>query len=379
MRKKLNIKQFIEKAKKVHGDKYDYSKTKYVESLKKLKIICPEHGEFSQNPASHLRGNGCMKCSYKYKSSNTCAFVKKSKKIHGDKYDYSKVRYTNSHTKIYVICKIHGEFTPNPGDHLSGSGCPKCGYKTTSAKLLSNNLEFIKKSIKIHDNKYDYSKVKYSGILKRVCIICPKHGEFFQTPRCHLNKRGCEKCHQESRKLTTEEFIEKSKKIHHNLYDYSKVDYDGYYKKVNIICKKHGSFSQKPILHLSGCGCPTCKRSKGEIYVENYLKLKNISYIPQYEFFDCKGGKRFLPFDFVILNNDNMPNKVIEFQGRQHYEQVEKWDFESTKINDKIKFNYCNNNKIPLLLIPYWEMKNIEIILEKFLNSQPISQIHEDQ
>ena len=126
--KKLSTEEWIQKAKKVHGDKYDYSKVKYYNAHTKVCIICPIHGEFWQTPASHLMGNACPKCGGKTKL-NTDKFIHRAKEIHGDKYDYSKVEYINATTKVCIICPIHGEFWQTPAKHLSGKGCKKCGIE----------------------------------------------------------------------------------------------------------------------------------------------------------------------------------------------------------------------------------------------------------
>lgn len=125
---KLN--KFIKKAKSVHGNKYDYSKVCYVNSQTKVCIVCPEHGEFWQTPANHIRGNKCPICSNKgrgrIKRSSTEEFIEKAKSVHGDKYDYSKVEYVNSNTNVEIICNTHGSFYQKPLNHLNGQGCPKC-------------------------------------------------------------------------------------------------------------------------------------------------------------------------------------------------------------------------------------------------------------
>ena len=186
------LKLFVEKSIKVHGNKYDYSKVKYINSQTKVCIICPEHGEFWQTPASHVRGYNCPKCANKKrgdtfrKTSNH--FINQAKNIHGNKYDYSKVNYINSSTKVCVICPEHGEFNILPQNHLLGQGCPKCAGKHLSTK------EIINKFKNVHGNKYDYSKVEYSKMHEKVLIICPEHGEFWQTPSKHISGQGCPKC-----------------------------------------------------------------------------------------------------------------------------------------------------------------------------------------
>lgn len=125
--KKLTTEQFIEKAKEIHGDKYDYSKVNYINSHSEIEIICPIHGSFFQKAYIHLQGHGCPKCvDRKIQLKSLKNFVEDAKKIHGDKYDYSLVDYKNSKTKIKIICPEHGTFEQTPNAHLRGNGCPCC-------------------------------------------------------------------------------------------------------------------------------------------------------------------------------------------------------------------------------------------------------------
>lgn len=192
--KKLTTKEFIEKARIVHGNKYDYSKVEYTDSKTYVTIICPIHGEFETKPNTHLNGKGCKKCSHRSFKYVTEEFIKKAKLVHGDKYDYSKVDYVNNKTKICVICPIHGGFWQTPSSHLSGRGCKQCKGDKIREKKRKDTETFINESKKNHDNKYNYSKVEYVNAHTKVCIICPKHGEFWQTPDDHLNGKGCGKC-----------------------------------------------------------------------------------------------------------------------------------------------------------------------------------------
>ena len=196
--KKVNTQSFIEKAKFIHCDKYDYSKVEYKSAREKVCIICPEHGEFWQTPTNHLSGNGCPVCAdlsrVKNKSLTKDEFIEKARKIHGDKYDYSKVEYKNYMTKVCIICPEHGEFWQKPNNHLSGYGCKKCANEMLSQMKRSNKDKFVEKARKIHGDKYDYSKVEYVNSRTKVCIICPMHGEFWQTPNKHLSGEGCPGC-----------------------------------------------------------------------------------------------------------------------------------------------------------------------------------------
>ena len=253
---KSNTKDFIEKSILIHGDKYDYSKVDYKNSITKVIIICKTHGEFEQTPKLHLKTSGCGKCAGTAKS-NTKDFIENAKLIHGDKYDYSKVDYKNNKTDVIIICKTHGEFQQTPKLHLRGSGCNECGKILNSSNRKTSIHEFIEKSILIHGEKYDYSKVDYKNSITKVIIICKTHGEFEQRAQCHLRGAGCGKC-AGTAKSNTKDFIENAKLIHGDKYDYSKVDYKNNKTNVIIICKKHGDFSQRPHNHLINQGCNKC-------------------------------------------------------------------------------------------------------------------------
>ena len=190
--KRLSLLEFIKKSRKVHGDKYYYSKVEYVNAHTKVCIICPEHGKFEQKASVHLSGYGCPKCGHKTPLIED--FVKKSKRKHGNKYDYSKAVYVDWKTKVCIICPEHGEFWQKLNDHTNGQGCPTCAHEANGERKRLSKEEFIKKARKVHGDKYDYSKVNYVGSLKKVCIICPDHDDFWQIPSSHLQGVGCPKC-----------------------------------------------------------------------------------------------------------------------------------------------------------------------------------------
>ena len=263
MSRKKTTQQFIAEARAVHGDKYDYSKAGYKNSYSKVLITCPEHGESWQQPRNHLRGYGCPTCareaSKKATTKTTEEFITEAKEIHGDKYDYSKVEYKNSYSKVLITCPKHGEFWQNPSDHTSGRGCPSCTREAPAKRLVKTTEQFIAKAKEIHGDKYDYSKVEYVTTKTNVLITCPKHGEFWQKPRNHLGGGGCTRC-SGNHKPTTEEFIAKARAVHGDKYDYSKVEYVTTKTKVLITCPEHGEFWQQPRYHLEGSGCFSCAR-----------------------------------------------------------------------------------------------------------------------
>ena len=193
-KKKKTKEEFIKEATEKHKGKYDYTKVEYIGALKKVCIICPRHGEFKQKASGHLSGYGCPKCGVEKQTLHGKKFIKKTREVHGDKYDYSKVEYVNNKTKVCIICPNHGEFWQTPADHLSGHGCTKCKGDKNREKLSISKDDFIKKARKVHGDKYDYSKVDYVNNYTKVCIICFEHGEFWQIPNSHLNGNGCPKC-----------------------------------------------------------------------------------------------------------------------------------------------------------------------------------------
>ena len=337
---------FLEKIKKVHGDKYDYSKTDYENCRTNISIICKIHGEFLQLPSHHLNGSGCKRCSNsgENKKYTNCEFLEKTKIIHGDKYDYSKTNYLDSKTDIIIICKIHGEFTQKATTHLSGCGCKKCGILTTANKQRSNKEEFIKKAIEIHGDKFDYSKVEYIDVDTHTTIICKEHGDFEQTPYCHITKAiCCRKCCG-NYQYTSEEFIEKLKNKRGDTYNYNKVEYINSKNNIIIECKKHGDFLQQPGNHLQGAGCPLCI-NKTETILYEKLKLHYPSVVLQFKQEWCKNIK-CLPYDLCIPEY----KIIIELDGAQHFRQVSNWQTPEKQFEtDKYKETCANNNNYSVI------------------------------
>lgn len=375
--------RFIEEARAVHGDKYDYSKVVYTGQQHKVIIICPIHGEFSMRVECHVRQHqGCPACGdikiADLHRDTLETFVEKATKVHGNKYDYSNTVYTASKASVNIVCPIHGEFIQKATDHMSGRGCPKCGRAIVEASRRFTLDDFVQKSKAVHGHKYDYSKVQYSGIMKKVTIICPIHGEFQQIANDHVSGYGCAKCGRElaatKYTITTDEFIKAAKSVHGDRYDYSKTVYIGNKKKVIIICLTHGEFLQTPHEHLDRCGCPKCKRSIGEELVESYLKSHRLWYKWQYRDARCV-VKRELPFDFAIFSDKGCKHlqTIIEFDGALHYKAVGFFGgedgYERTKKYDAIKTQFCTDNNIPLIRIPYYEIDNIAEILDRELNT----------
>lgn len=207
---------FVDKAKNIHGDKYEYILDTYKTNKIPMSIICPVHGEFKQAPGDHLKGWGCSKCSGRYKPT-TKEWIEKAKLVYNNLYDYSKVNYIDNKTPVTVICPKHGEFYPIPKNHLKGiSGCPKCNDILKHNKYSKTTEQFIQDAIKIHGNKFDYSKVNYYNKETPVIIICQKHGEFKQSPNAHLSGAGCPKCKNKNQTILFEKLTKSFENLQFN-------------------------------------------------------------------------------------------------------------------------------------------------------------------
>lgn len=411
--------EFITKARKKHGDRYSYPVFDISRATEKITIICPEHGEFQQSVYAHLKGQGCPKCS-RNQNLTTEEFIKRAKAARGDEYDYSKTVYVNKRTKVCVIdregneiwiypmvlckphkertktairrykttqdfidyvsqvhnnkydysktvykgsqkkitiiCPEHGEFQQIANNHAMGHGCPKC---SNTCKFSTE--EFVQKANKVHNNKYDYSKTEYTGNNQKVTIICPEHGEFQQNAQHHLAGHGCPKC-SKNKRLGNEEFIKRAQKIHHDRYNYDKVDYTNLALPVTITCPTHGDFKQLPSVHLTGGGCPLCNESHLESLVYKYLTDNNIKYIQQYKTSWLKRQS----LDFYLPEY----NVAIECQGVQHFQNIEFFNntFEYCSTMDINKYKLCQENNIKL----FYLLPNTKVDLSKVNNQYPI-------
>jgi hypothetical protein len=286
MTKRFTTQQFIERARTLHGNKYDYSKVEYVNNSTPVVISCPVHGDFEQRPMDHFNGNGCRKCSIESRNKNDLAkrkakFIQDSLKIHGNKYDYSKVDYTNNEKLVTIICPVHGEFEQSPGAHTSGKGCKQCGIeKCIESRFERKKIEIFRKFKEVHGSKYDYSKSVYISETTKMEIVCPVHGVFLQSPGAHRAGQGCRKCADEMRAnnktiAAISTLKQRCLEVHSNKYSYpnfehlQKVD-----QQIEIICPIHGSFSQYVYNHLAGAGCPKCSNtgpSKPELEIYEFI------------------------------------------------------------------------------------------------------------
>lgn len=311
-----------------------------------------------------------------YRKKTKECFIEQARKIHGDKYDYSKIEYKNGCDKLTIICPIHGEFQQKASDHLRSCGCPKCALeqRRNNNPKTWDCKQFVEKSRKIHGNKYDYSKVEYVNYNTKVCIICPEHGEFWKTPAKHVNGQGCPKCslikQAQRQTRTKEDLIDELITIYGDVYDYSKVNYVKMKTPICVICKKHGEFYVRPDHLRDGHGCPMCKESTMERVVRVFLTKHDVKHIPQYhnikmlykqsfDFYlpehniaiECQGEQHFISnfYQNYKTNDDLTPDEKLKY--------VQELDRKKKKI--------CEDNGIELIYF-------IEKRFAKYMNENDV-------
>jgi len=373
--KKATKESFIEKANQIWNSKFDYSEVEYKGSLTDIKVICPIHGEFITKPQWHLQKSQCPECSKTKRIESLTKFnqeskrlsnedwILKAKKVHGDKFDYSKTNYVNAREKITIICPNHGEQIMLPHYHIKGYGCPVCGKQMINVNNKLTQQEFLEIIKSKNIPNVSFEKTQYTGKRNSVIVTCNIHGDYETTAEVLLKGCGCKKCASDKlsidRTITTEEFIRRAKLTHGDLYDYHLVKYTGAFDKVDIICKKHDIiFSQTANSHINRSGCPICNTSRGEYLIYTYLLEKEIKFVQEKTFEDLK-FQRKLKFDFYLPKY----NCIIEYDGEQHFKSVEYWggdkSFKELQLKDTMKNEYCKLNNIRLLRIRY---DNIDIV-----------------
>lgn len=338
--------EFLERARSIHGYKYDYPNLgDKVLSTDDIEITY-EGTTYSQKVVKHILLGRCPEKSTPRKTQEQ--FIKECRGVWGDKYDYSLVEYKGALKKVKII--FEGiVFEQTAVSHISGQ----------APENTLTQESFIKRSIKKHGKKYDYSLVKF--VSGDTVVMIGYQGIFYlQKPYHHL--KSCPENIKLSVRKTTKKFIIESNLVHDNKYNYDKTEYIKNQIKVIITCPIHGDFKQNPLSHIQGCGCPNCNESKGEKEIAKFLDKNKITYSRQHKFPDCRNVFE-LPFDFYIPSI----RTCIEFDGKQHYEPLEFFGglkaYETLKVNDKIKSDYCEEEYINLIRIKYTDLDNIYQIL----------------
>jgi hypothetical protein len=363
--------EFINKSLSIHNNKYNYDLVEYINSKTKVKIFCNVcKNSFFQTPNQHLKGNGCINCYHNKLSSNTETFIFKAKQIHGNKFNYDLVEYIKSHLKIKILCnQCNIIIEQRPNDHLKGYGCKNCA--NNALKLNQEEFILKSQSIhgdKYNYKKVQYLNNHTKVIIKcNSCNIC-----FKQRPNDHLSGRGCFICASNLKKTSLEDFILKSKKIHDNRYNYDSVLYTGSKNKIDIFCLKCNTlFSQKASHHLGGQGCPFCNESRGELYLKKILRENNIAFIPQHKFPGLRNINPlkcdvYVPIVNLVIEVDGEGHREACFGSTPEKRQK---NFEDTVRNDGIKDNYFEEHGINICRIAFSESdKDLSFIGEIAMN-----------
>ena len=329
-RETMSFDEFLEKARKAHGDKYSYYQETYVEARKKIKINCKLHGDFWQQGTNHYKGSDCYECGIiKLKTTSKIKYdyVEKAKQIYGDLCDYSCTVYVSSKSKIKYSCNKHGLIKQLPSDHIR-SGCPKCGMERTAIKRTISFEKFVELAEQKHGNKYLYYKDNYKNLKTDIKANCPDHGIFIITPGEFLkNKTACRKCdaskklenlniekkkreiekveakiiqkhnklsikkQKYKKNLSFEMFVERAILIHGDKYEYDKTNFVNAKTKTKINCKIHGIFSTTPTIHIlknrpQGCKACGIERRKNirKLSIENVITRANDVHKCKYDY-----------------------------------------------------------------------------------------------
>ena len=296
-------------------------------------------------------------------------FIEKAKAIHGNKYDYSKVEYKNNKTKVCIICPKHGEFWQMPANHIHRilmQGCPICKKEKLSLEKLLDKKEVLDRFLKTHGDDYDYSKMIFKGLNAKIEIKCNKCGYVFsQRANSHLRGRGCPKC--AGKLIDNKQFIDDAKEVHGNKYDYSKVSYQNAKDKVCIICPKHDEFWQNRDKHIK-CkqGCPKCQESHLESQIRCFLEENNINFEYQKRFKWL--GKQSLDFylpdhNIAIECQGEQHFQIVDF-GFKDKKKAEE-NFIKIKENDRKKLMLCKEHNVEMIyFLKHSSIRTIEKLLK---------------
>lgn len=285
MPRKLTPEDFIARCKKIHGDLYDYSETKYTSYRNEVCVICKIHGRFFQRAGGHCSGQKCPKCHFDSLRNSVEEFILNSKKIHGEKYDYSRVKYVNNCSDITIRCPKHGNFNQRPSHHMDGRGCPTCAV----VDQRHDTSEFIMKSLETHGDLYDYSRSIYRTWKSRVEIICKKHGPFNQIAGEHVSGAGCPKCGKSRISRLETEFLDHvgiKKEFRQYRIPTTRFQVDGFDSSNSMIYEFLGDYWHgNPKIYARSTNILNSKLTCGVAYdrtFERFDKLKRMGYIVRF-------------------------------------------------------------------------------------------------
>lgn len=279
---RLTADQFLETVRGIHGDKFDYSKVAFTNMQGYLTVTCPTHGDFSPRAVDFFRGSGCRKCHDLTRNTNKITpfevFVERAREAHGDLYQYHRESYKTFSAKTKITCISHGDFWQTGRSHTTHGGrCPKCLNRNVDVR------EYLNIASTKHQGRFTYPSIEkeYETLGSLITITCPTHGDYLQTAGQHLKTEfSCRSCATQGNLTTTSEFVEKARSVHGDTYDYSKVLIGSTSRdRVEIVCKKHGSFWQSAVMHTSaGSGCSACSTIFSKPHQKVVKLLEDLGY-----------------------------------------------------------------------------------------------------
>ena len=284
MGKLKTTEMFVAELKELFKDKpYTFEKVNYSGSHKYVTVTCKIHGDFSAMATNLQQGKGCRSCGIestaRAKRKDTDYFIKLSREVHGDRYDYSLVDYNGNNTKVKILCKHHGIFEQVPLSHYAGSGCVNCVKR--DVKTFEDVLNYIPKdrlNIWSIISKHNHENVKLAD---KVTVKCLIHNNIFTSTFHYLTNRKtcCEITRYEvasdTQRTSEEEYLRIFKDIHGDKYEYSSFGLVNKKTKIEIKCREHGYFYQTIAKHIERKqGCPECGQIKSGLSKSNNWLLK---------------------------------------------------------------------------------------------------------
>lgn len=380
------LETFLERARALHGDRYEYTQVEFNDLMTPVVITCSEHGPFQQKPHHHILGYGCSECGRRRRAGTSDRsaqergerFVERARKVHDDRYDYSSTDYVTTHQPVLIRCPEHGSFSQTPRAHLKGSGCSDCALRRQSEGRRLTTEQFIEKARATHGERYDYSTSEYVDSETPITIICRDHGPFRQKPLQHANiGQGCRLCQIDGYKLTSERFIERVAGRYEVSYDYSALPrFVLATDRITVLCPAHGPFEAHSRAHLEGrAGCPDCtgSGSRFEREIRRHLDDDGIRFETQWGDPSLRDKGR-LRFDFMLPES----RTLIEFDGAFHFRAIQmpgqteadaEHALRETQRRDAIKEKWASSNGLRLIRLSDGRRIKESLIVAKVLGS----------
>lgn len=370
--RRRTLESFVEQARLKHGLKYTYLALDFSGRNSKIKLVCPEHGEFTQSTSSHLKGSGCWPCSNKLRGAHLKElkgkpsrkrmtdeeFFARAAEAQTRKWEYGELVREDAKTYIHVKCEQHGWFKQLAATHMKGQGCFKCGAALRGKNRRTSEEETRRRIAEVHGDTYGYGDITFKNGKSYIDVVCKKHGLFTQWIPGHLEGKGCQSCGDErvglQSRWTFDEFVYAATSVHGNTYTYNSLNYEDGKPVAEIVCSSHGIFKQNVAYHVGGSGCPTCgsnRISKPNQEVAEFIESLELEVILEH-----KIGRKFL--DIYI------PSLKLAFEYNGNYWHSSKFTHSSAH---KEKSEFASQHGIRLIHIFSHEWKFNQEVVKKYI------------